>query len=211
MSNNGEIDDLIDKLKKKEIQPKEIIRIMDERRLSEKAVLKFGWWIYLIWMVLCFSPALAKYNQWKYISFLNKIPSYVLPDVVIYIAIVLFIGALVLTAWSSQYNIRKGGVHSEDYTIILFNSGPYKLLRHPSNLSWSIFSIAIPIILSKWVPFTFLSIIGIIAIVSLHYYSSIIEERMLNLRKWGNAYREYMEEVPRWNIIAGLWRLIKKR
>lgn len=211
MSNDGEIDDLIDKLKKKEIQPKEVIRIMDERRLSEKAILKFGWWIYLVWIVLCFSPALAKYSRWKYISFLNKIPSYILPDVLIYITIVLFVGALILTVWSSQYNIRKGGVHSEDYTIILFNSGPYKLLRHPSNLSWSIFSIAIPIILCKWVPFTFLSIIGIIAIVSLHYYSSIKEERMLNLRKWGDAYREYIEEVPRWNIIAGLWRLIRKR
>jgi protein-S-isoprenylcysteine O-methyltransferase Ste14 len=211
MGNSGEINDLIEKLKKKEIQPKEIIRIMDERRLSEKAVLKFGWWVYFIWIILCFSPALAKYSHWKYISFLNKVPSYIFPDFVIYIVIAMFVGAIILTAWSSQYNIRKGGIHSEDYTIILFNSGPYRLLRHPSNLSWSIFSFVIPIILSRWVPFTFLSIIGIIIIVSLHYYSSIIEERMLNLRKWGDSYRKYMKEVPRWNIIAGLWRIIKKR
>jgi protein-S-isoprenylcysteine O-methyltransferase Ste14 len=211
MSDDGEIDDLVDKLEKKEIKPKEIIKILDERKLSEKAVFKFGAWIYLIWVVLCFSSALAKYSKWEYISFLNKIPSYRFPDVVIYIAAAFFIGALILTVWSSQYNIRKGGVHSEDYTIILFDSGPYRLLRHPSNLAWSVFSITIPVILSKWLPFTFLSIIGIIVIVSLHYYSSIIEERMLDLRKWGDAYREYMKKVPRWNIIAGLCRLIKKR
>ena len=163
-NDDGEVNDLLDKLKKQKIQPKEIIKILDERKLSEKAISKLGWWIYLIWIILCFSPALAKYSQWKYISFLNKIPSYIFPNIVIYIAVAFFIGALILTVWSSQYNIRKGGVRSEDYTIILFRSGPYRLLRDPSNLAWSVFSITIPIILSKWTPFTFLSIIGLIYI-----------------------------------------------
>jgi|GEM_PF-1403996 len=210
-NDDGEVNDLLDKLKKQKIQPKEIIKILDERKLSEKAISKLGWWIYLIWIILCFSPALAKYSQWKYISFLNKIPSYIFPNIVIYIAVAFFIGALILTVWSSQYNIRKGGVRSEDYTIILFRSGPYRLLRDPSNLAWSVFSITIPIILSKWTPFTFLSIIGIVVMVSIHYYASIIEEKMLNLRKWGDTYRTYMNEVPRWNIIAGLLRLRRKR
>ena len=206
----GEVEDLIDKLKKEEITSKEIIKTLDERKLSEKAIFKGGAWGYLIWIVLCFSSALAKYTQWKYISFLNSVPSFEIPNILIYISIAFFISAIILTVWSSQYNIRKGGAHSEDYTIILFKNGPYRLLRHPSHLAWSVFFITIPIMLSKWVPFTILCIIGIIAMVSLHYYGSIIEERRLNLRKWGDDYRLYMKEVPRWNIVLGLVRLCRK-
>lgn len=207
----GEVEDLIDKLKKEEITSKEIIKILDERKLSEKAILKGGQLGYLVWIILCFLPALAKYTQWKYISFLTKLPSFEIPNILIYISIPFFISAIILTVWSSQYNIKKGGVHSEDYTIILFSRGPYRLLRHPSHLAWSVFLITIPIMLSRWVPFTILSIIGIIAIISLHYYGSIIEERRLNLRKWGDDYRQYMKEVPRWNIIVGLSRLRRKK
>jgi len=47
--------------------------------------------------------------------------------------------------------------------------------------------------------------------VFLHYYTSIIEERKLNIRKWGDAYLQYMKEVPRWNIIVGLARLGRKK
>ena len=207
----SEVSDLLDKLKRDKITPKEIIKTLDERKLSEKAILKGGMWEYLIWIVPCFLPALAKYTHWKFISFLNKIPSFEIPNILIYISIAFFVPAIILTVWSSQYNIRKGGVHSEDYTIILFKSGPYRLLRHPSHLAWSVFFITIPIMLSKWVPFTILSIIGILAIVALHYYGSIIEERRLNLRKWGDAYRQYMNEVPRWNIILGIARLGRKK
>ena len=203
----GEVEDLVNKLKKDETTSKEIIKTLDERKLSEKAISKGGGWSYHIWIVLCFSPTLAKYTNWRYISFLTKIPSFGIPDILIYISIAFFVSAIVLTVWSSQYNIRKGGAHSEDYTIILFKSGPYRLLRHPSHLAWSVFFITIPLMLSKWVPFTILSIIGIIAIVSLHYYGSVIEERRLNLRKWGDDYRQYIKEVPRWNIVLGLVRL----
>jgi protein-S-isoprenylcysteine O-methyltransferase Ste14 len=38
-----------------------------------------------------------------------------------------------------------------------------------------------------------------------------VEERRLNIRKWGDAYRQYMKEVPRWNIALGLVRLGRKR
>jgi len=206
-NSNGEVEDLIEKLKKKEITSKEIIKTLNERNLSEKAIFKGAGWGYLIWIVLCFLPALAKYTNWEYISFLNKIPSFEIPNILIYISIAFFISAIILTAWSTYYNIKKGGVSSEDYTLILFKSGPYKLLRHPSHFAWSVFFTTIPIMLGKWVPFTVLSIIGIIAMISLHYFGSIIEERRLNIKKWGDRYKQYMKEVPRWNIILGLVRL----
>jgi protein-S-isoprenylcysteine O-methyltransferase Ste14 len=68
-----------------------------------------------------------------------------------------------------------------------------------------------PIMLSEYVPFTPLSVIAIVEIFALHYHASIKEEKMLDMPKWGDEYRQYMKEVPRWNFIKGLWNLRKRR
>jgi protein-S-isoprenylcysteine O-methyltransferase Ste14 len=68
----------------------------------------------------------------------------------------------------------------------------------------------LPIMVSEYVPFTFLSVIAIVGIFALHYHTSIKEEKMLDIPKWGDEYRQYMKEVPRWNFILGLWRLRKR-
>jgi len=59
-------------------------------------------------------------------------------------------------------------------------------------------------------PFTFLSVIGIILIVVSHYYLVCVEERF-SIKKWGDTYTRYMKEVPRFNFIKGLWNLRKRR
>ena len=84
-------------------------------------------------------------------------------------------------------------------------------MRHPGGVSWTVFFATAPIILSGHVPFTILSVIGIVEIIAFHYYGSVVEERTLNIPKWGDEYRQYMEEVPRFNFILGIWRLIRKR
>lgn len=94
--------------------------------------------------------------------------------------------------------------------MILIKDGPYKIDRHPSNVAWSIFFVTLPISLSQHVPFTVLSVFGIVAIVAFTYYASLLEERKLDLIKWGDEYREYMKEVPRWNFLKGIWNLRKK-
>lgn len=37
------------------------------------------------------------------------------------------------------------------------------------------------------------------------------KEERFNLRKWGDEYRQYMKEVPRFNFILGIWRLAKRK
>jgi len=44
-----------------------------------------------------------------------------------------------------------------------------------------------------------------------HYYWSVVEERKLDIPKWGDKYRKYMEEGPRFNIILGIWRLARRK
>jgi protein-S-isoprenylcysteine O-methyltransferase Ste14 len=100
---------------------------------------------------------------------------------------------------------------AEDHTVVLLKQGPYAIIRHPSLFSWSIFFITIPIFLSQYVGFTILSVIGIVGIVAFHYYASVKEERELDIKKWGDAYWEYMKQVPRWNIFKGLVNLARRK
>jgi protein-S-isoprenylcysteine O-methyltransferase Ste14 len=58
-------------------------------------------------------------------------------------------------------------------------------------------------------PLTFLTVIGIILMVIFHYYI-IYREEKINIMKWGDEYIQYMKEVPRFNLIKGLWNLRKR-
>jgi protein-S-isoprenylcysteine O-methyltransferase Ste14 len=207
----GEVKDLIEEMEKGEITSKEVIKELEERKLTEKAILKYEPWGYVVWAILCFLPAIAKWSKLDILSFLTQLPTIEFPLIVIYLAIILFIAVIPLTASGWYSNIKYGGCRSEDLTIILLKKGAYRIMRHPSHLAWSIFFTMFPIMLSKYVPFTFLSVIAIVEIFALHYHFSIKEEKMLDIPKWGDEYREYMKEVPRWNFIKGLWNLRKGR
>jgi len=206
----GEVKDLVEKLERGEITSKEIVEKLKERRLTEKAILKYEAWGYVIWGILCFLPAIAKYSGLEVLSFLVRLPTIKFPAIIIYLAIAFFVAAIPLTVSGVRCNIKKGGCHSEDETIILLREGPYKVLRHPSHLAWTVFFVTIPIFISKWVPFTILSIVGIVQFIALSYHTSLKEEKELDLEKWGDEYRQYMVEVPRWNFIKGLCNLKRR-
>lgn len=160
--------------------------------------------------LLCFLPAVAKFSGLGTLSFFAQLPAIDFPAIVTYLSIVLFISAIPLT-WGMYSNIKKGGCRSEDHTVVLLKSGPYRIVRHPQAVSWSVFLATVPLILSGLIPFTILSVIGIVEIIAFHYYWTVKEERELNIPKWGDGYRQYMKEVPRFNVLLGLWRWIRGR
>ena len=207
---NGSMKELVEKLEMGEITPKDTVKILQESGLTEKAILKGGAWSYLLWVIPCFLPGFAKLTGLEILRVFAELPRMHFPSTVIYLSILLFIAAIPLTASGMYFNVKKGGCRTEDHTVILIKDGPYKIVRHPSNVAWSIFFVMLPISLSQYVPFTILSVFGIVTIVAFSYYASLIEERELDLKKWGDEYREYMEEVPRWNLFKGLWNLGKK-
>jgi protein-S-isoprenylcysteine O-methyltransferase Ste14 len=87
--------------------------------------------------------------------------------------------------------------------VVIVKEGPYRVIRHPGYLAEMVYFSVLPIILSKWVPFTILAAICIvIAIASCAYL--IKAEDDFNLRKWGEEYRQYMKEVPAINFVKGL-------
>ena len=84
-------------------------------------------------------------------------------------------------------------------------------MRHPSTFAFSMFFGMLPIMLAGPVPFTPLSAVGVLYIFPFHYAASMKEERQLDIPKWGDEYRRYMEEVPRWNFFKGWWNMRKRR
>jgi len=207
----GEVQDLVHKLEEGQITRDEVISELEARRLTEKAVLKGVAWGYLLWAIPCFLPAIAKTSGLGILDPVAQLPVIELPTAVVRLAIILFVAAVPLTAVQMYWNVRRGGCRSEDETVILLRTGPYRIVRHPSHVAWAVFFVTLPIILSRFIPFTILSIVGMVAVVAFHWYASVMEEKKLDLRKWGDEYAQYMKEVPRWNVLRGLWNLWAKR
>jgi protein-S-isoprenylcysteine O-methyltransferase Ste14 len=208
---DGQVDDLVRGIETGTMMADQVVSCLEERGLTEKAVLRYSSWAYLIWLIPCFLPWLSGLWRLEILDFLARLPRFIFPSLITYITVALFIAAVPLTVLGMYYNRKSGGCNSEDHTVFLLRRGPYAIIRHPSHFAWSIFFVTIPIFLSRYVPFTFLSVIGIVGIVIFHYYVSVKEERELDMKKWGDEYRQYMEQVPRWNIFTGLVKLAKRK
>jgi len=208
--NSGRVKDLVEKLRKEEITAAEAQRELLKRGLEHKETWKdfIG---YVVWGILCFLPAVAEFSGLGILSFFAQLPAIRFPSIVIYLSIASFIGVIPLTAFGMYFNSKKGGCCSEDHTVMFLKSGPYGIVRHPSGAAWSVFFATAPIILSGVIPFTILSVVGIVEIIAYNYYECVVEERTLNIPKWGDEYRQYMKEVPRFNFVLGIWRRTKRR
>ena len=210
MWKEGAAKDLAEKVRKKEIAPEEARRELRKRGFGHEETWKdfIG---HVAWGILCFLPAIAKATDIGILSFFAQLPAIEFPPIVIYLSIAFFIAMIPLAVSQYYFNSRKGGCRSEDHTVILLKNGPFGIVRPPGVFSWTVFFATAPIILSWAVPFTLLSVIGIVEIIAYSYYGCVVEERKLDIPKWGDEYLQYMKEVPRFNFIKGLWNLRKKR
>lgn len=161
--------------------------------------------------VLCYLSLFAKIPQLPFFHALSQLPTIVFPPVTKYLAIIPFVLSIVGLVHTTYLRGRKGGTgwKGESETVILVREGPYKIVRHPAALSTaSLFTLS-TVILSSHIPFNILSVTGN-TLFWLSSYYSCLEGDKLNVAKWGEEYRQYMEEVPRFNLIKGLWRGIQQ-
>jgi protein-S-isoprenylcysteine O-methyltransferase Ste14 len=207
----GQVEDLVEKYHQKKINKEKILEVLKSRKLTERDIGK-GWGFgYILWGFFVALPSIADVTKWDFLNWFSQLQRFYFPNWAVYLALAMFVLAIPTTVVLMNQNIQYGGVHSEDETILLMQEGIYGIIRHPGNLSSSIFFSTIPILLSPYMPFTFLSIIAIIFIIVLHYYACCKEERVLDIKKWGDQYREYMQRVPRWNFILGFWRYFQRK
>jgi protein-S-isoprenylcysteine O-methyltransferase Ste14 len=90
-------------------------------------------------------------------------------------------------------------------TTVLVDTGPFGLVRHPQLLGGSMMQISSALVSQHYA----VIIIGVI--VFAWWYRWAIEEEDKLLVRFGNDYREYMQRVPRLNLLLGLIRLVKGR
>jgi len=194
----GRVKDLVEKLQRGEITPKDGLKELKKRGLLESEKWEIiPWAIYFIlWLPLNF-------------MFSDRLPRIHFPPIVIYISLAIGLLGILVGIWASRMHYKRGGL-KHDETVILFKEGPYRVMRHPAVLVMMM-PILLPIILSAYVPFSPLSVAAIITMIVYVYHGCLLEEKKLDIPKWGDEYLQYMKEVPRFNFILGIWKWAKRR
>ena len=77
------------------------------------------------------------------------------------------------------------------------DSGLYAIIRHPQYLGYMGLNITFMLISHRWLTL----LLGMSAIL-LFYLHTLQEEKQL-IEKFGAAYQDYMQRVPRFNLISG--------
>jgi protein-S-isoprenylcysteine O-methyltransferase Ste14 len=104
---------------------------------------------------------------------------------------------------------RKGGVaEGESYmkTTILVDTGIYAVVRHPQGgTAWLLINLGVMLIARHWTSV----VLGLVS-MGLVYVDTFKADQYC-IEKFGDAYRHYMERVPRVNFVAGIIRLVRRR
>lgn len=97
---------------------------------------------------------------------------------------------------------RKGGVpKGESYTqtTVLVNSGIYAIVRHPQNgTAWLLINLGVILIAQHWTSL----VLGLISMGIV--YIDTFKADQYCIKKFGAAYKRYIEKVPRVNFVLGV-------
>ena len=162
--------------------------------------------LFLVLVVLWLLPAIGQWTGWGFLRLFAQLPRLNFPMVVILIGAIFVIVAIALDAKAGSMRQKRGGCHDLHESVVIVREGPYKVIRHPGYLAELVYFPLLPIVLSRWVPFTILAVVYIIVWTGAILYVLKAEDNF-NLRKWGEEYRQYMKEVPAINFVKGLKKL----
>jgi len=210
---DGKLRDLAEKRLRNEITAREAYDEVYRRGLQHGNYSSpINGFVMLAGGILCYITFFAEVWHLSFFAPLFQLPTIIFPETVRYLAIILLILTFVGLVHTTYLRATKGGSgwKGESETVILVREGPYAIVRHAAVLTFSGFFTFLTVILSPYVPFNPLSVIGNILFFLACYYSCV-EGDTLNMLKWGDEYRQYMKEVPRVNFVLGLWRRAKRK
>jgi protein-S-isoprenylcysteine O-methyltransferase Ste14 len=210
---DGKVRDIVDRLQRGEINHKEAYKLLIETELTEKLGANIGLVVFFIALWIAFFalwllPPISKSLNLDFLEFFSGLQSFTIPLVVIYLSIFIVTLGTVLFIWANLTHSTRGGIKRADETIIFYREGLYKFIRHPQTLGGITWFISFPVILSQYIHFTILTVFANTLMIVFSYIASYIEEKN-NIKKWGDEYRQYLREVPRFNILLGVWRHIR--
>lgn len=105
------------------------------------------------------------------------------------------------------FHHRGGAKNRKEWlqTQQLVESGIYAVIRHPMYLGFMVYVAALMLIAQHWLSV----LLG--GPVLVYLYPSMRAEERINLEKFGRDYRDYMQRVPRMNVLVGLFRLALRK
>jgi len=113
--------------------------------------------------------------------------------------------SIVFGFWPMFIFKKKGGVQkgqSYMHTTVLVDSGLYRIVRHPQYLAGILLNLALILVSQHWL----IVCLGIPSMLIMYF--EIQHADRLEIEKFGDAYRRYMEKVPQINFFAGIFRLL---
>ncbi len=171
-------------------------------------VFLFFWWLLPVARRGLVYEVFACLAVGTYFSMLALMPalSAVKVPALTYVGWALLIPAAILT-FPSFYFLRRGGKPAAGWeeTTTVTARGVYGVIRHPMYFGTALFAVAVALLEQSF------AAAGLAcAVIFFAYAASWLEEKR-NLEKFGDDYRSYAGEVPRWNVVAGFWRVAKRR
>ncbi len=113
---------------------------------------------------------------------------------------ILYLPSAILVFGSMIDLKTKGKSNTSDFTATtaFINRGLYGRIRQPMTLGMAIWSVALILV--------FQSILAIILgfVSAFCFWMAARKESDHNIKKFGDAYIEYVKKVPMWNILRGL-------
>jgi len=111
------------------------------------------------------------------------------------------IGLLMMILAMSALRTRGMNQDKVDFTATtkIVKSGIYSIVRHPLYLGWLLMYPAAMLVSQHWL----VLMLGVVGVLSMYVIVLEAEDQLID--KFGLEYQAYMQEVPRLNIILGLW------
>lgn len=88
-------------------------------------------------------------------------------------------------------------------TTVLVSNGIYSTVRHPQYLCWIFFNAAVSFIAQDWL----VAIIGVVFMITIYMQAHQDDQSLVE--KFGDEYKRYMQNVPRKNILLGVYRRLR--
>ena len=112
-------------------------------------------------------------------------------------------GMLPIVEFRKKGGVKKGKSYIQ--TTKLVDTGIYSIIRHPQFTTWILWAIAGMLLFQHWI----VILLGI-PVIPLTYIDLLRADQRL-IKKFGNDYKRYMQEVPRANFVLGIIRYLQHR
>jgi protein-S-isoprenylcysteine O-methyltransferase Ste14 len=112
-------------------------------------------------------------------------------------------GMLPTVEFRKKGRVKKG--KSYIHTTKLVTTGIYSIVRHPQYVTFIMFAISGMLLFQHWI----VILLGI-PVIPLTYFDLVRADKRL-IKKFGEEYKQYMQNVPRANFILGLLRAVGRK